>query len=418
MMAVLFLPLVQSNLDFVKVHPLQGAFAEPTPDTSFTTAKWFDGSYQDQKGEYLKYSFGFRNILIRIHNQFEYNFFNKLNAEDVIAGKDNYLFEEHYIQGYYGTDYAGDDSINNTMYRLQFINDTLKKLNKTLILIITPNKAAFYPEYLPDRYKVPIVKTNYDSFLKLIKKSGIDYMDFNSYFIANKHTSKYPLIPKNGTHWSMYGTALSGDSIVKYIEKARHITMPKAVWKNIRLGQGDMFDVDMENATNLMFALPGPQMAYPDIKFENDTTKTRPNVLVVGDSYYWGLVAGYDIGDGFSKSSDFWYYYKKLEHKLVSRKQLQDEIAKQDVIIILATAHNWGNIGWGFIEDTYNMFKGIGPVVVDPAEYANELDEVRNAIKSDPHWLGEVEKGAKEKGISVDSAITLNAIWVIDHKKK
>ncbi|HXP49203.1 MAG TPA: hypothetical protein VN922_04570, partial [Bacteroidia bacterium] len=394
----------------------------------FNLKDWFAGSYQDKKNEYLKNSFGFRDYLIRIHNQFEYSFFNKVNAKDVIAGKNNYLFEEHYIQGYYGTDYAGDDSINNIMYRLQFINDTLKKLNKTLILIIAPNKAAFYPEYIPDKYKTPIVKTNYDSFTKLLKKSSLNYIDFNSYFIANKQTSKYPLIPKNGTHWSMYGTALAGDSIVKYIEKARNITMPSAIWKNIRLDKGDGFDVDMENAMNLIFALPGPQMAYPDIKFEKNTSKIRPNVLVVGDSYYWGLIAGYDILNGFSKSSHFWYYYKKLEHKKVCRRELRHEIARQNVIIILATAHNLGDLGWGFIEDTYNMFKGITPVKTkpieyepvqtDPIAYANELNDTRRAILSDKHWLEDVEKGAKEKGISVDSAVTLNAIWIIEHKKK
>ena len=231
----------------------------------------------------------------------------------------------------------------------------------------------------------------------------------------------------------MYGTALAGDSIVKYIEKARNITMPKAIWKNTRLDKGDMFDVDMENATNLLFALPGPQMAYPDIKFEKNTNKTRPNVLILGDSYYWGLIAGYDIENGFSKTSHFWYYYKKLEHKKVCRRVLKHEIAKQDVIIILATAHNWGNIGWGFIEDTYDLFKGIVPVAVttkgthsmfkgmlavNPIDYINELNDTRMAILGDKHWMVEVEKGAKEKGISVDSAVTLNAIWIIEHKKK
>lgn len=416
-LTVLFLPLIEKRTNFIKLPKLEGAFAPSAKNIKPTIKGWFNGTYQPAKEEYFKDSLGFRSTLIRIHNQLEYSLFNKVNAKDVIVGKDNYLFEEHYIAGYYGTDFAGIDSINNTMYRLRFINDTLKKLHKSLLLIIAPSKACFYPEYIPDRYKTTVTNTNYDCFIKQIKESGIDAIDFNADFIKNKYTSKYPLEPIYGVHWSMYGAALAGDSIVKYIEKERNIQMPRAIWKNIRVGKGDQFDVDMENAMNLLFPLRGPLMAYPEIKFEKDSTKTRPNVLVIGDSFYWGLVAGYDIGNGFSKKSDFWYYYKKLEHGSVTRTQLKDELAKEDEIIILATAHNWGVIGWGFIEDTYNLFKGITPQPVDPVKYARKFAEMKDAIHHDEKWLMDITNGAKEKGISIDSAINMNARWMMEHGK-
>ena len=132
LLAGLCFPYVQSKFNIIKIASLKGAYATPPKNVSFNFSDWFEGSYQLGKEEYLKNSFGTRDYLIRIHNQFEYSLYHKVNAKDVIVGKNNYLFEEHYIQGYYGTDFAGIDSINNGMYRLQFINDTLKKLGKTL----------------------------------------------------------------------------------------------------------------------------------------------------------------------------------------------------------------------------------------------------------------------------------------------
>jgi len=258
--------------------------------------------------------------------------------------------------------------------------------------------------------------TNYDSYLTLVKESGIDYIDFNSYFIANKQKSKYLLEPKYGTHWSMYGAALTGDSLVNYIEKARHIAMPKAIWKNITISNGSMFDIDMEEGMNLIFRLPGPKMAYPDVTFEKDSTAMRPNVLIVGDSYYWGWFAAHDIIHGFSKSSDFWYYDGKLQHKPISKDELKNELMKQDVFIILATAHNWANIGWGFIEDTYNLYKGEPKPAKKGIEYVKELNDTRTGILANKEWLKQIEEQAKNGHISLDSAVTLNAIWVITHK--
>ncbi|MGP8214141.1 MAG: alginate O-acetyltransferase AlgX-related protein [Bacteroidia bacterium] len=416
-LGIFCLPKIQENFRIVDVNPLLGAYDEPPSDIQYNFNNWLKGNFQEQKEKFINNSFGLRNIFIRIHNQFEYSLFNKANAKDVIVGKDNYLFDDRYIFGYYGTDYIGIDTIRAMMNRLEFINDTLKKLNKTLILIFAPNKADFYSEYIPDRYKVPIQNTNYGSYLKLIKESGIDYIDFNSYFISQKQKSKYPLIPKNGTHWSMYGAALAGDSLVKYIEKTRHIIMPSLIWKSIKVRTDTLFDIDIENSMNLLFNLQSPLMAYPELKFGNDSAKTKPNVLVEGDSYYWGWQNEcFNIRDGLSASSDFWYYFKKLEHKEVSQSELRDAIAGKDVIIILSTTHNWSGIGSGFIESMYNMFKGVKTVTKTNPDYAKRLNDIRASIKSNRDWLAQIEKQANKNGISVDSCITVNAMWVIEHE--
>jgi len=412
---LLFLPLLEGITNLIPVKPLLGAIANKNKTPNFSLASWFEGTYQTEKELVVNDSIGFRNILVRVNNQLDYALFNISHAQNIVVGKDGFLYETHYIDGYYGTDFDGTFNIEKRLRKLEYINDTLAKLNKTLILLIAPNKAIYYPEYLPDNPNAKKDSSNYETWLKLLKNSPIHYIDFNSYFVANKYKSKYPLEPKHGMHWSMYGCALAGDSLVKYIEAARHIKMPKPVWKAITLERDRDIDVDAENSMDLVFNLPGPLMAYPDVKFEHDSTKTRPGVLCIGDSYYWGFVAGYDIGNGFSPDSKFWYYFKKPDHQTPTRQEVKDELNNKDIVLMVATAHNLVTLGWDFIDSAYYMYKGTNPIHNYGPEYRKKIAELKSKIQAAPDWLHQIETGAKERGISVDSALTLNAIWIIEH---
>ncbi len=415
-MAFLFLSMYQSNFRFVNPSKLLGAYIL-TEDTTFSFKGWFSGKYQVHKEIFVRDSFGLRNIFIRIRNQVDFSVFDKANTPEVVIGKNNYLFDKRYIAGYYGTDFVGTDSITNVVNRLKFINDTLKKLNKTLLIVFAPDKAWFYPEYIPDRYKTNIEHTNYGSYLKLITEAGIDCIDFNSYFIANKGKSKYPLIPKYGVHWSFYGAELAGDSLISYLEKARHIKMAHPISDSITFNTDSLFDVDVENSMNLLCNLKGPTLAYPWAKFKVDSTITMPNVLIEGDSFYWGWQNKFfNIRGTLSQSSDFWYYFKKTDKKQPTKQELKEKIAETDVVIIISTTHNWAGIGTGFIENTYNMFKG-EPTKEQVIAFTENLNNIKAKIKSDAKWLAQVKEDAEKGNISVDSAITLNAVWVLKHQQ-
>src|ERR1700722_3672160 len=134
LLAVLIVPVVQNNLNLADVNPLQGAIIK-TPDTSFSFRSWFRGDFQSQKEKYLNEEFGLRNIFYRANNQLEFNLFNKANAKGVVIGKDNYLYEERYINAACALDTIGLDSISLRMRKFKYLQDTLAKLNKTLILV-------------------------------------------------------------------------------------------------------------------------------------------------------------------------------------------------------------------------------------------------------------------------------------------
>jgi len=361
-LGLLIAPIFQSKFDIIKLRPLKGAIKQAVKK-DFTINKWFSGKYQEQEEKYLNKTFGFRSFFIRVNNQIAYSLFNKAKANGVIFGKKNYLFEENYIKAYYGTDYIGYDSIKHRMQRLKYIQDTLAKLNKNLIVIFAAGKGSFYPEYFPDKYKTEKKKTNYETYVELAKQLGVTYIDFNHYFVENKGKYPYPLYPQYGIHWSYYGMALAADSIIRFIENIRNIDMPNLYWHKIEISQPKKSDYDIANGINILFNLKSFNMAYPHIKIQSDSGKTKPSVLVVSDSFYWGMF-NFGISKAFT-NSHFWFYNKQIypdSYKSpieTSQLNLRKQIANHDVFIIMATEATIPRLGWGFIESTYKLFKGI-----------------------------------------------------------
>ncbi|MFA6787964.1 MAG: hypothetical protein WCR58_12205, partial [Bacteroidales bacterium] len=71
---VLFAPALQRQFTFIKERPLEGAFfnqKKPNFD-SLSWVSWLNGSFQQDFTDQLEADIGFRNTLVRIHNQWQY----------------------------------------------------------------------------------------------------------------------------------------------------------------------------------------------------------------------------------------------------------------------------------------------------------------------------------------------------------
>ena len=107
---ILFLPIVQNKFNFSVVENLNGYFNSPK-DPSINKTEWFSGAFQEKQEAYLNTSFGFRNTCVRLNNQLFFWLFNKANANGVIIGKSNYLYEANYINAFTGKDFLGENKM-------------------------------------------------------------------------------------------------------------------------------------------------------------------------------------------------------------------------------------------------------------------------------------------------------------------
>lgn len=419
-MVGLFLPLIQSTFHYTQIEKLSGDYV-PAPNIKITRERWFSKEFQEKKERYINDHFGYRESCIRIYNQFSFEIFKKAKANGVTIGKENYLFEQGYIDAHYGQDYIGVDSIRNRCMKLALINDTLKKLNKTLLLVFAPGKAAFYPEYIPPQPYSAKGITNIEVYLRFVKELKIEHIDFHTWFNRNKKSSPYPLIPKYGIHWSQYGAYIAMDSMIKKIGSLRNINIPKPALKKMNVGKIDGQDYDIEKGMNLLFKFKKQMLAYPDIGYpENSDQTNRPSTLVIADSYYWQMLS-YGISNSFS-NSDFWYYFKEAHNpswespKKISDIHVSEEINNHEVIIIMAADINLPKLGWGFIDTAYYKYYKQQPKS-DFYISLEEIQQIKIDISADPKWMEIIKHKAQLKKISVDSMLYLDAKWVAEQKK-
>lgn len=415
--AALLLPGLQKAFHLISENSLSGDFIlaeEPV----FSVFSWLDGSFQPQFNNYLEQHIGFRSSLVRLDNQIDFSLYRKANAEGVVIGKEDFLFEYDYIRAFTGNDFVGEQYISEKMNRLKFLQKYLKNsLDIDLILVFEPGKASFYPEYIPDRYlSKEDPKTNYTAYLQTAQNLSLDYIDLNSYFQKLKDTSLYPLFPKYGTHWSIYGMSFAADTLLKAIEKIRNVDLRKVTFDSVFVSQQPLkTDDDVEKPMNLLFSLPPVEMAYPVFEFEMDSVANKPMVLAVADSYYWNIF-NTRIPENVFANEAFWYFNAKVYPEFYAQAlyvrdlNLQQEIEKQDIIFLMVTERFLYKIDWGFVDDVYKLY-------TPPELQLPVYDELTRILK-DEVWFAGMIQTAKERKQDLDSTLWTEARYQFKKKNK
>lgn len=358
---IFFSPFIQRSLHVFQFSELKGWKAGNTKPR-INSKNWFSGEYQKEFDHFSSDSFGFTEPLVRTINQIDYTLFNSANAQYVVVGKNNYLYESEYIDAVTGANYIGEKTIREKSEKLRDVYQILKQKGTTLLLVMAPGKGSYFPEYIPSYYqRYYSDSTNYTSFISEWRRLSLPHLDFHAWFRSMKDSSPIGLFPQTGIHWSTYGMILAGDSITKYLEEKSAKDLVDYEFKlEVISNQMKKSDADIEDGMNLWTDLNHLPMAYPKLHFNREGKETL-KTAVIADSYFWGL---YD--HGFSTqvfdSGEFWYYFNDIYPKhfeaglTIDEIDLKSAIERQEVIILLGTDATLPKFGWGFIEKAWDLY--------------------------------------------------------------
>ncbi|MFA6260693.1 MAG: hypothetical protein WC760_04445 [Bacteroidia bacterium] len=417
LLVILFFPMPQQFFRIVKIKPLRGAI-ENREASKLTFESWFDESFQIDWEAFMNQHFGFREVCVRIHNQIDYSLFNRINARSAIFGKENYLYEENYIKAYLGTDYVGNKKIQEDMYRLLRVRDTLMKQGKNIMVVFAPGKGSFFPEYIPDSFtKQKKTQTNYAEYAKALKQAGIDFLDINQWFIQMKPNSPYPLYGKCGVHWSLYGEALAADTMIAFMNKTYGYHLPDLIidtvkWEDKNRGG----DYDMGDGLNMIFHLNTYPMGYPEFHFKRDTFTDSPKVMVMADSYYWGMY-NFGMTDQVFGNGQFWYYNNEIYSKAWDKPlrlfdaEILDELNKHELIVILQTDAGLHRMSYGLIENLYDAY-----FTTDPTKSSVKkirVAYIRKRLSESPKWITKLTQQAAREHITLEEKIKAFAEFLV-----
>jgi len=418
LLLMLTLSAWQKEVNLLEESELHGFFkpAEPAPSlTSFAWPRWFSGEFQQQITANLENHIGFRKTLFRVQNEVDYRLFRIIHAQGFVQGKKGYIFEEDYIHEYLGRYFVGPVILDDKLQKLDKVSRVLGEAGIQFVLVFEPGKASFYPEHIPSRYQPHLrTESNYTYILRRSADLGIPTMNLNSYFLQMKDTTRYPLFPKYGMHWSIYGSVVAMDTLFRYVEAATATDLPAITISDVEVSYSMRWtDKDIGELLNLILPLQGEKLAYPRLDF--DTTAPRKlSVLVIADSYYINII--HNCSGQLFKNHEYWYYNSKLYPDImddrnpvyVDKTNLKEKLLSFDMVLLMVSEINMHCGFWNFADEAYLAFHPDAP---DPPWYPYQ-----NSILTNREWFNYMVSKARTNNISTGDAIIRDAKFIYNSK--
>lgn len=194
----------------LKESELSGVSAVPEkPQISWNAV--LSGEYQEEAEEYFTYHLFSRRSQTRLYNQLLYSLFNSTDNQDMLVGRENYIYEKPYADAYLWEMPAWQETeLRENIQKMVLLADRLAERGIPLVVRMSPSKAEVYPEYLPSSYDrfVDMKQSGeygsswYDVFVDEIKKTNLPYYDAHELLNVMKAAGEV-VFTKGGTHWSL-----------------------------------------------------------------------------------------------------------------------------------------------------------------------------------------------------------------------
>lgn len=467
---LLFVSAIQKETKLFTLEPLTGvSFLTSRPELGFESYR--TGEYQSQSESYIKENFGFREPLIRLYNQFQFDAFRKIYNKDIVVGKDGWLYFIQHANEYYGTEiYRWYDTneeacaqFDREAQRMWKLRGILKDYNVDFMVFMAPQKGFVYPEHLPDREKDTTTVSAREYYSARFDEYDFPYIEMTKWFIDIKEadTLPYSLFPQTGAHWD-FSAALATDSLLRFMGDLKGVSLPKLHFGPLRESTDETKhgDYDIENLANLMRPLPHSydRLLDAEVTYSVDSTTTQPSAIFVGTSFLMRMYYFVPFSEIFP-NSQYWYYnstvysgknYKTMTY--VNKLDVLSELLETDYVVWFTEGDQMCKASFGFVElalvklcfdeetldvrrrqlmDSLDVTyaRAADLIMHDPERYLPELagdsiPTVRNPripevlaikeIKKDPKWMITLRCQSIQQNLPLDEIMKLEAQNVLN----
>ena len=217
----IFFPLINSLLRIVPAYPLEEKrAAAPAPVLRFDPLF----SFFRQHRRYYRERMVYRSYGIHLNNALKLSLFGHSPLDKVLLGKERWLFYARDFQGRQLTDYYRNlnpftpEELDRWAAALQARRGWLQERGILHLLLVVPNKATIYPDYLPDRIRKANPGSRLDQLLKVLKEqTAVDFIDLRPVLRRGRET--LPVYHRTDSHWNDYGAYLTHRAIIRFLEK-------------------------------------------------------------------------------------------------------------------------------------------------------------------------------------------------------
>ena len=373
-MLLLFASLFQQQSDAFCFVPLEGAFVH-TPKPELALESFHSTRYQSQTEDHLRENFGFREPLIRFYNQFLYDILRTTYCQEVVVGKNHWLYFDQNVNDYYGTEmyrwYGSKekaiqayDREARLMWKMQGV---LHDYGIDFLLFMGPEKGFVYPEFLPRRRFDTTSINAREYYSGKLDEYDIPYIEMTKWFVGMKEadTLPYSLFPQAGAHWT-FSSVLAADSLFRFMGDLKGIQLPRLQCGPLRESSEETLkgDRDTERIMNLLRPLPHnyDRLYDAEVTVVTDENTTRPNAIFVGTSFLERMYYFVSFDEVFS-NSEYWYYNSSIRYgknyrktTLVETSDILQKLLESDYVVWFADGDQMCKASFGFVETALMNF--------------------------------------------------------------
>ncbi len=278
-------------------------------EVPLSRAAVLSGRYQSTLAENYNVRFTGRELMIRCINEV-YLRLLRTSSASVLVGPHFSLLETAYAEEYCLARHDADAfrTLADDLRRLQ---DFCDARGTAFALVITPSKAAIYPESLPacwrERYQ-PGAR-DYDLLLPLLRARDIRFVDGHRLAAEMKPAARVPLFPLGGVHWGATTGLAATDALLELLA-GQGLNVQPIRYADTRLSwQPAGEDADMASLLNTVETLRYP-VSVVTVAPQEPTGGERPTAVFIGGSFLWKILYPLAASRQFSEM-EYYFYYKE-----------------------------------------------------------------------------------------------------------
>lgn len=207
-------PFVKQYLD---INNYENREFNQCPTLDYTTVIDYPTLYENYYNDYLPY----KNQFIKFKNLIDLKVFKHIDNENVILGRDNWLFysgEDKIAINEYKAEMLYSDSQLEAILKkvLKYRENITKQTKSEFVLMLIPDKEHVYSEYLPNYLQ------GYSSFKRIDQvyeyiTSHSDIKVCYPYKNLIDSKEKYQVYYKYDTHWNDMGAYIGSNSLLELL---------------------------------------------------------------------------------------------------------------------------------------------------------------------------------------------------------
>lgn len=253
-----------------------------------------------------------KKYLNAIHSVFVYRTLQEIPGNQVVAGKDNWLFYVEKIENDTLADYEGINRYKEEemeeFLRVIFENQRqMEERGIQFVTLVAPNKENVYPEYMPDYY-IHNPVSNTDVLVEYLKENGVSVVSAKE--DMRKLSGQYQLYYPYDSHWNQLGAYVAAGSALRQfgisaeaLENREIIAYPlkgnyhEGAWSDLANMSGLNYILDDE----MEFEVAGcPKIDWNQYNinhyshqishYSNESAPVEGKVFLIGDSFRTAMV--------------------------------------------------------------------------------------------------------------------------------